>query len=264
MSEKFQIKLSSNEILVLAALLGYDSVFGLKEDFIFDDKADVKSLIRQNVRRLERKRLIRYDLNGILYILPMLRKAICCMCDADVVGLFSTNLKSGKKASIYVIERNDVVVSLELLNDGKYLVQTTDEIPLKEIVPYEIMTSHQCEINEKMLFEEAEYVHSQIESFNHEEAEKRIKKHVSNLEATSLIAKILTGNCGYMSVQVHRRSSVSLYSAVYNALLVAVDNSTISLIADENRILRFKATSPDEIVSQIHSQFNVNMKRGAD
>ena len=101
MSEKFQIKLSSNEILVLAALLGYDSVFGLKEDFIFDEKADVKSLIRQNVRRLERKRLIRYDLNGILYILPMLRKAICCMCDADVVGLFSTNLKSGKKALRY-------------------------------------------------------------------------------------------------------------------------------------------------------------------
>lgn len=262
MEESFQVKLSSKEILIIAALLGYESAFGVKEKAFSEANTDIKSLIRQHVRRLERKKLIRYDLDGILYIVPSLRWAIDCICNAETVGLFSTNLKSGKKASVYVMEKESIVTTLEHLGDGKYVIRLTDTVPLKKIIPYEILSSQHREMREMMLLEEAEYVHVQIEAFNHDAAEMRIKKHVKDGSATKMIAKILTGNCGYMSVQIHRKGK-NLYNAIYNSLLVAVDNYTISLNADEHDVLCFEAISPAMAVDQIDSQFNLSEKRDA-
>lgn len=262
MEDGFQVKLSSKEILIIAALLGYESVFGVEEKAFSEANTDMKSLIRQHVRRLERKKLIRYDLDGILYIVPGLRQAIDCICNAETVGLFSTNLKSGKKASVYVMEKESIVTTLEHLGDGKYLIRIADTVPVKEIIPYEILSSQYCEIREMMLFEEAEYVHAQIEAFNHDDAETRIKKHIKDITATQMIAKVLTGNCGYMSVQIHRKGK-NLYKAIYNSLLIAVDNCTISLNLDENDVVCFEALSPVMVVDQISSQFKLSEKRGA-
>lgn len=262
MVDDFQVKLSSKEILIIAALLGYESVFGVDEKAFTDANVDTKSLIRQHVRKMERKKLIRYDLDGILYIVPGLRQAIDCICNAETVGMFSTNLKSGKKASVYIMEKEGIVTFLEYFGDGKYLIRIADTVPLKEIIPYEILSSQPCDIREMMLFEEAEYVHKQIEEFNHDEAEMRIKKHIKDETATKTIAKILTGNCGYMSVQIHRKGN-NLYNAIYNSLLVAVNNCTISLVADENDVLCFEALSPVVIEEQINLQFNLSKERGA-
>ena len=262
MGKIFQVKLSSKEILISAALLGYESVFGVEEKVFSEANTDIKSLVRQRVRRLERKKLIRYDLDGILYIVPGLRQAIDCICNADKVGLFSTNLKSGKKASVYIMEKENSVTTLEHLGDGKYVISLTETVPLKEIIPFEILSAQHCEIREIMLFEEAEYVHKQLEVFNHVDAEMRIKKHIKDGAATKMIAKILTGNCGYMSVQIYRKGK-ALYNSIYNALLVVVDNCTISINSDENDVVCFEAISPVMIADQISSQFKLSEKRGA-
>lgn len=262
MEDGFQVKLSSKEILIIAALLGYESVFGVEEKAFSDANVDMKSLIRQHVRRMERKKLIRYDLEGILYIAPSLRQAIDCICNAETVGLFSTNLKSGKKASVYIMEKESIVTTLEHLGNGKYFIRIADTVPLKEVIPYEILSSQHCEMREMMLFEEAEYVHEQIETFNYDEAEARIKKHIGDGAATKMIAKILTGNCGYMSVQIYRKGK-KLYNASYNSLLVVVDNCTISLASDENDVLCFEAMLPAIAEEQISLQFNLSEKRGA-
>lgn len=262
MEESFQVKLSSKEIMIIAALLGYESVFGVEDSLFSEANTDIKAFIRQYVRRLERKKLIRYDLDGILYIVPGLRQAIDCICNAETVGLFSTNLKSGKKASVYIMEKESLVASFEHLSDGKYVIRLTDAVPLKEIIPYEILSSQHRELREMMLLEEAEYVHKQIQAFNHDVAETRIQKHIKDSNATKMIAKILTGNCGYMSVQIHRKGK-NLYNAIYNTLLIAVDNCTISLNSDENDMLCFETLSPVTVIEQLSLQFNLGMKRGA-
>lgn len=257
----YKIELSSQEILILSALLGYKSVFGVKEKIFSNSYIDMKSLIRQQVRRLERKKLIRYELDGTLYIIPGLRKVIDCICGAETVGIFSTNLKSGKRASVYVLEKESEVTMLEQICDGKFSIHLTEFICLKEIIPYEILSSQYSELKESMLFEEAEYVHKQIETFNHDNAEKRIKKHIKSDSAIKLVAKILTGNCGYMSVKVYRKET-AIYNAIYNALLMAVDNYTISINSDENDVIYFETLSPINVVEQINSQFKLGKKRG--
>ena len=258
----FQIKLSSKEILLLAALMGYESVFCIEEKFFLDANYDLRSMVRQYVRRLERKKLIRYDLDGVLYIIPSLRQAIDCICNAETVGIFSTNVKSSKKSSIYVTEKKDTVTTIEHIGNRKYVICITDNVYLKRIIPCEILSSQYCELREKMLFEEAEYVHSLIQAFNHDDAEAYIEKHIKNSASINVISNILSGNCKYMSVQIYRKRK-KIYNAIYNSLLVVIDNCTISLVADENGVLCFEAVSPVNVVEQISSQFKLSEKRGA-
>lgn len=259
----FQITLSSNEILILAALLGYESVFGIEEKVFSDENTDLKTLIHQHIQKLEQDKLIRYDLDGTLYIVSALRQAVDCICTADTVGLFSTNLKSGKKASVYIMEKESFVTTLMDWDHELYQIHLSDSIPLQDILPQEILTSKQCQMKEMMLFEEAERVHSLIESFNYDDAENQLKKHIQDDTASGLIAKILTGNCGYASIQIHKKGP-KLYNSAYNSLLVTVDDSTISLRSDENDVLFFEAQSPSWIVDHIHSHFTSRQKRGTD
>lgn len=256
MGDRFQIQLSSKEILITAALLGYESVFGVDDGWLFGKNVDMKSIVRQQVRRLERKKLIRYDLDGVLYIVPELRKSIDCICKAESVGLFSTNLKSGKRTSVYVMEKENMVVTLERLSDGKYVMQLAESLPLEEIIPQEILSSQYQEMKEMLLLEEAEYVHKQIEEFNHDDAKMRIQKHVNDSDAGKMIETILSGSCRYMNVQIYRKKK-ELYNAIYNTLLVNVDNCMVKLSADENRVLCFESIPPVNVMEQIRRQFKV-------
>ena len=262
MGESFRVELSSEEILIIAAMLGYESIFGVEDDVFSIAGFDMQSLVRRYVCQLERKKLLQYDLDGILYIVPELRQSIACLCNADTVGVFSTNLKSGKKTSVYIMEKEGRVASLEHFSDENYVIRLTDTIPPEEIIPREMLSSQHCEISEMMLFEEAEYVHRQIEAFNRGGAEACVQKHVKNDNTAKLIVKILTGNCGYMSVQIYRKGAV-LYDAVCNTLLVSIDNCTVSLSVDENNVLLFEALSGTAVAERIGSQFKFGEKRGA-
>ena len=260
--ENFQIKLSSKEILVLSAMLGFESVFGIDDDIFLDKDIEIKSLIRQTVRRMERKKLIRYDLDRTLYIVPELRKSIECICNAETVGMFSTNLKSGKKVTVYILGKEDVIASLQRNIDGKYIIKLSEDISLSEIIPYDILSAKDNNINEMMLFEEAECVRKQIEEFNHDNAEKQVQKHSSNISSAKTITRILSGNCGYMSVQIHKKGKV-LYDALYNNLIVSVDGQNVSVYTDENDLIHFESIDSEKIKDLILSNLSIERKRGA-
>ena len=123
MKDIFQIKLSGRELFVLAALLGYESIFGIIDDALLTSGIELKSQIKQTVQQLERKKLIRYDLDGTLYIKPDLRRTIDCICCAETVGCFSTNIGTGKKIAVYVLEKDAYTVTVENAGSGKYKVQ---------------------------------------------------------------------------------------------------------------------------------------------
>lgn len=259
--EDFQIKLSSKEITVLSAMLGFKSVFGV-DDIFLDKDVEIKSLILQTVRRMEIKKLIRYDLDRTLFIVPELRKSIECICSAETIGSFSTNIKSGKKDTVYVLGKDGQVALLQRNTGGKYIIKLSQNVSLNEIVPYEILCAKSNGINEMMLFEEAEYVRKQIEGFNYDNAEKQVRRHLNNMSSAKTIAKILSGNCGYMSVQIHKKGKM-LYDVRCNDLIVLADGQNVSVYADENGVLHFKTIDSEKIAELILSDLSVEKKRGA-
>lgn len=261
MNNLFQVKLSSRELLVLAALLGYDSVFGVEDSDALCGSFDLKTLVRKSVQQLERKKLVRYDLDGTLYINPHLRQAMACVCNADTVGFFSTNLRSGKKILVYVLQKDTCVTTLQQASAGKYKLLLSDSVQEDLLIPGDIHTPKQLQLQEMMLLEEAQLAKEHMRSFDVDAAEERVSKHVQNADAARYVAKILSGNCGYLSVQLYRKTPL-LYKAAYAGLFVAVDGRAISLSLDENRVIRFKALTHGEAAGSILPHLCPGTKEG--
>ena len=247
MKDIFQIKLSARELFVVSALLGYESVFGIEDDAFLLSGVEMKTQIRQTVQQLERKKLIRYDLDGTLYIKPEFKKTIDCICCADTVGCFSSNLGTGKKVAVYVMEKNSDTVTVENTGNGKYKLYLDSHVPAHRIFSKELLTPQNREINEMMLLEEVQYAQAQIEAFNSEEAKECIGKHTHDKNAVEMIARILGKKCGYMSFQIHQRSK-QLYKAVCDGLFVCDGDCTVSVSIDSNDVVRFKSIPPYSVL----------------
>ena len=200
-------------------------------------------------------------MDGILFIIPELRKSIECICNAETVGLFSTNLKSGKKVTVYVLGKDSHVASLQRTSDGKYIIRLYDDVSLSEFVPNEVLSAKNDEMKEMMLFEEAEYAHKQIEEFNWDIAENRVQKHIRDASSVKAITQILSGNCGYFGIQIYKKGK-ALYDALYNNLILTVDGKNVSVYTDENDLLHFESISSENIIEQISSNLKVETKRG--
>ncbi len=261
MENCIKFKFTSSELLVIAALLGYESVFGIN-NIVPTATSNSKKAIKQTVRKLERQKLLRYELDGTLFIESNLHKAIRCICEAEVVALFSTNLKSGKKSIIYVMESNGEVVYVENYSENKYLIQLSDSLTLDEIIPYEIIASKPCDLTEKMLYEEALLIRQKIENFEHNEAEQIASKVLKDQSGVATIAKTLSGNCGFMSVQIYKKNG-ALYNAIYNAFIAAVDNCAINVVLDENEMLYFTSVNAESFAEEIKTALQDKTKRGA-
>lgn len=254
--DAFEVTLSDKGITLLAALLGYESVFGIARD-AFSGSDDMKIALRRQLSQSVRKKLIRYDLDGTLYIVPALRRAIDCLCGADTVALLSLN----RKAGVYIAAKADAVTVLERAGK-KHRLRAAEPASLRALVPPEFLAPRPCALCEMMLLEEAEYIHERLDAFDRDAAETRIAKHVRDGASAKLLLKLLDGSCKYLSLQIRTRRK-NLYTTVRNVLLLAVDGCVVSLTADENDVLHFQALTPAEAEALLTLPLGANEKGGA-
>jgi len=250
MDNEFQIDLSAEEIFVLAGLLGYETVFGIGEQQTFDFNGDLKRRIKSTVKTLERKKLIRYDLDGTLFIKSKLKLCIECICEAQTIGLFSTNIKTGKNATMYVLEKNNMISLVEKMKNGKYRVLLGDDSFLSKIFPSAILNSKSGGIREKMLYEEAVCIQEQICSFNETQANTLLRKCISSEENIPCISEILSGGSKFLNVRIFRKDK-RMYKTSFNSLIAISHNKSICVSADENEVVNFCAIEPKQVYEQV-------------
>lgn len=261
-SSIFQIRLSSDDILVTAALLGYENVIAADcEDFANSD-IEIRKKTKQAICRLESKKYLRYDFDGTLYVSRQLKTTFSCLCDADLVAVFSTNMYSEKKTLFYILRKQDHTVLLQNIGEGKYLIRMTGK-PLTPkkisgIIPkvlFDVTLSKNMCIKERILVEEAELVHKEAIAFNTERAGAMLKKCIRRSEAVKPILKILSGKCGYFGVKIYVKSG-SLYSLEYNSLTVLAAGAAAALSLDENALLHFDSIDTADLAEQIILNLN--------
>ena len=252
MENNFQIDLSSEEIFVLAGLLNYESVFGVKDNLNINDGIDIKKLVADTFLVLERRKLLHYDLDGTLYIIPNLKIAIECICKSEIVGLFKTNLNAGRKTTVYVLENENIVVLLEENKNNQYRVCISENFSIEGVLPKEILTAKYSELNEKMLFETAKMVKKQIAAFDYTSALNIVQENVIDPSSAEVITQILSGNCGYLSVQIYKKESV-LHKAIYNELVSVSNNQIVLVKSNENDELKFTSIESNTFINGIQS-----------
>lgn len=252
MKDRTHITMTAEELVVVAALLGHDALFGVESDPFMRAGADLRERVRQCVHRLERRRLLRYDLDGVLYIDPDLRGAVDCLADAERVALFTTDRRAGKRESVTVAVRDGVAAVLE--GGGEYTLRLTDGTVPDELLSLLPVGTPAHPMREMMLLEEAALIHEMAANFDMDGAITRAATHLTDPAAAEPIARILAGGCGYLSARIHQRRG-GLYRAVYHALTVMADGSAVAVTVDDQNMVRFTSVDADGASACLGARF---------
>lgn len=257
MNSGFQFELSAVEIFVLAAFLGFDTVFSTDEQQIVDCDGELKRKVKSTVRTLERKKLIRYDLDGTLYITEKLKKCIECMCEPKTVGVFFSNLRTGRNKTTYVLKKYENIALVEKTKSGRYRLGAGDNTAVSKLFPKSLMSVDFQDTTEKMLYEDAEHIKWQLHSFNKTQATSLMKKYVSCEDSVPCICEILSGESKFLNVHILTCSG-KIYKMVFSCLVTISHNRAVCVSVDENDVVNFYGASPAHLCELVELHLGIN------
>jgi len=249
--------LNAFDIFTAAGLLGFESVFGIPEDTLAKYRDQLRKQIRHSMRRLDCKKLLRYDLAGVLHIRPDFRGAIEALCQPQTVGMIIHNLSGGRKTVLHVLCSGSHRVLLEPENQEQYRLCLADA-PLEQLLPQTL----EIDLHEQMLLEEAQLVKDQIASFDHEKAEKQLLSHVREPGAVPVLLQVLSGTCSYVNLRVMRREK-TLYKTVHHTFAALAEDRLIRVFSDENDVVCFDSVDPRTLLGQFRENLEIQAERGA-
>lgn len=252
----FELQLSAVEIQIMAALLGYESVFGIKDEEFISREADAGRRIRQHVQRMEERKLIRYELDGTLYVDSELRLAMRCMCEAETIGIFSNNLE-GKHNTIYVMGRENRFVYLER-QETVYTISLCDVLVQEKIFP-KIIAENENSLNETISLETVRSIRELLEAFESVKARSMLQANVNNPDSVNPIEKILSGKCGYVSGQIYKKGRL-LYKLTGNRLCFITEGCVVDIAADEKQEVHINSVQPQNVIDRLELQMGYRKK----
>jgi len=234
MVREFEVTLSSGEIYVLAALMNYNYVFGIESKTLHKWDSNISKESKKVVKLLEKKKFVQCDLDGTVYIDQHIQRIINCICDADIVSTFTGNLYDGKNTTVYILGKDMVSSIVKANSNGEYNISLGINFNCRDVLNE--AKSSDFELHERILFEEASHIQQKIVSFQQDEAERLLSKTVTNGDSVAKLTKLLSGNCKYIDVQVHKKSS-SLYNNIYSCVLLSDDDNIYKMQLDNNEVL---------------------------
>lgn len=251
MNSSYSIELKNEEIIVLAALLGYKYVLAVEIKDRLSRKNRLTSLVTKTMHQMEHKGYIRYELDSTLYIMPQIRLCIESVCTPQRVLYLSDNLSSALLNQRYIINQSSYVVvmtvhkascSFSLIEKARFDMKKT----------LGLQDNTQSEVDEKILLEEAKLAQKSILGFDVNAAESVLMKSVFSQSSVSLILDILSRRCNYLRMKSYTKSEQS-YSVTDDVLISFVNDKMIRVFVDEYDVVSFLSINADEI-SKIASE----------
>lgn len=248
---EFKIDLSLKEVFVLSALLGYECVVGVTDVHKNLSMEEIRKTARRIVKKFEKRKLIRYSLDGVLYINPDLRQIVELLCDAELVLLLSGNGKNGKSETSYYLfkEENTLLLKQNHATDLCELMFVSG-VAVPEL--FAKVANRSNKLDEKLLLEEAMQIKHKIMNFQIEQAEQMLGACVSE-EAVHPLQKILSGTAMYISAQIYRKRD-DIYRYEYGSVVARERDNLIQITLNEYDMLRFHGFSKDELWHEVELQ----------
>lgn len=258
MNSLIKLQLSPADIQVMAALLGYESVFGLKDEDVISKGAEAKERIHQCIHDFEEKSLIHYELDGTLYIDSNVKSSIECMCEADTIGVISGNLADGKKNNCYIMvkDRKTIYVEPEI---KEYKLIVTDSFLREKVFPIQFSELASFVIDKTIPMKKVERIREKIDSFDLAGAKEIIRTYVEEDFAIRMIERILSGKPSFMSAQVYKKGK-SFYRLAGNLLLFATEGQFVKVAINEERDVKFTTMKPEDAVDWLVVQMGFYKK----
>lgn len=255
MTQDFTITLSQSEMLAAASALGYESIFLLSQREIPSDPAQLKAALQAGLASLEGRGLTTIELDGTLQIRRELQAIVLCLCEPTTAAQFTHNLSAGRKTLTYLLQSQLGTLLAQALPNGDCHLRLTAEPTPETVFPEAFPLSCAAPLQELLTLQDARYIRSAIEAFDHYAARQTLLTRLNNAAAADRLLEIFSATSGYLSIRVVRLEG-GIYKTVRRELLSFPEGQPIRIYSDRDEAVSFQAVDGREFARQILAHFS--------
>lgn len=243
-------ELTTADVSVVASLLGYNNVFIPRTASVYERSEALTEFVKNRVRSLERKHILRYELDGTLYIDEKIRKSVEAMCSPDRVLVLNSNCFKGKCAEMYIFIKDGFTLCATKKNRDRVALSMVTPKEIADFLPLDSDSEKMHSITEKILYEDTERIQQKLHSFQRDKAEEYLSALGVRAENTPVLCEILTGSCKYIRVrQLHRARGA--YNVSGDEFYALVSGEPVSVNIDEFGVVNFESVSNDSLKNYV-------------
>ena len=246
-----RIILSTEEILVMAGLLKYQSVLAISDETFYDFHTNPKTVIRQVMESFERRRIVFYNLDGELQIDKRYMMITRVICSPDFVlavdGIFEGDKR---RMTRYLAGSGEDWMTFFKNHDGMYEFVKIAKDEILNSLRNMFKDAEYPVIHEKIEMKSISEIQNKILSFQKDFAVEFLNEKLKEENAIEPIVSFLSQRGEYMRIQVHSRGEV-IYRNVYNAFIVMDGKGFIKVSMDDNSIVHFDSIDFEKLVEEV-------------
>lgn len=252
MNDTYKIRLTAEEICVLAAFLGYETVIGIDESVLSAENGDLKSLVKKTVEKLETEKLVSLSPGGSLFMEPEVKFIVTSLCKPDLFAVVC----GSKGDELTAAERDGVILLLQKGGGNIYEITLTDS--LKFFGSFIPKNESDESVSEELSLSDIRLIREKINSFDNDAALKKLKEKMRCETASPYIAALLSGKCRHLEMHIYKGNR-NLYENTYNAFLVFCENLIFN-VKNNGETVSFKTAKYSEVMYEAGENFK---KKGA-
>lgn len=246
MTDKNKIRLSTEEIIVVAGMLGYKTVVGIENEITDKWKSSLHHRIRTIVKRLEKKRVIRFGLEGKLLIVNKVRLVVECLCDPEMFMILADTSQRSSDSKIYIMLKNGKYFRLSRTANGCCNVRITDELELN------LFENHFDEsddiVDVSYPIETINKAKNAVDGFDEELARSLLSDNAECSENTDKIIELLEN--GYISINAFLKDG-TIFRKFFNCNIGFCNKAAVEIKNDDDNIVHFRTIDPSFIETKL-------------
>ncbi len=231
MKKRTKISLSSEQTIILAALLNYNHIFAVDDMVMYDINKPFPLRIRNVLSNLEDSKILSYDFNGTLKLSVEIKKIIDAICNPDLIIVLDGTIGVKKRQTDFLMMHDEDVILLRKNWDKNdyyiYSQKDLETLVLERIGVTEVRQIHEV-IDEKTFIEARE----NVLSFQRQEASDTLKIAIKDMSIVEVIVNYIFGRNPYLRIQVYGKEKI--YKIIHDYFVFEDNGKIIKVSKDSN------------------------------
>lgn len=249
MNADYQVKLTADEIVVLASLLKYESVLGIESELFSNREMVIRDEIKKTVFQLEYKKIILYGFQGELQIDSVTKKIIDMVCNPEyIVGL---DYKSGLKTDglLYIVMCGEEAVLFQHSNNYSYTLELYSRFQLNKFLENRIKKSDIDDIHVSLKKEDIRMICEKIEAFMEKEALHLLEERVGPNLAEKII-DLFSKRSTYIQIEIYENRK-NFFKSVFHSFSVQTEKRLLTISENDLEEIDLDTVSTEKFCGEI-------------
>lgn len=229
-------RFTSEELYVLASLMGREFIIGVEGKTLEDNMSDLKGMLMKNYSDLEARGLLEYRIDGTLLVDPEIRKIVKILNKADSVFVVSTDMHGAREKVNYLRYGNEYC---KLIDKGtSYSAAVVDEFDSNSLlVLYGIQLSGEPLKKYSVPISFLTELSDMYNSFNGSEADAMLTEIINEPETEKMMHECLSHKNNSFVMKEYKRSGKHMVN-VGNYILRYINDFVLSFsICDGDTVI---------------------------